>query len=190
MVSHSSHVEKKRSLGTDFNSFGILVLGRLLGGVSTSLLYSVFDTWLIRSHNDAQLKQYLGKSFTVAAYGKSLIAIVAGFVADQAAGQGKVHAIYGGGLNVGGYLNTIDVALCTSLLCGFLAYVMWEENFGDTDSSSHVERCDAHWYDGLKIAFQTTVRSTDILLCGIISSLYEGSMYVRSCAWVLVLLRV
>ena len=33
-----------------FKDFGVLMLGRLLGGISTSLLFSVFDAWLIRSH--------------------------------------------------------------------------------------------------------------------------------------------
>ena len=31
-----------------FTSFSILMLGRLLGGVSTSLLFSVFETWLVK----------------------------------------------------------------------------------------------------------------------------------------------
>ena len=32
------------------------------------------------------------------------------------------------------------------------------------------------WYDGLKNALTTTLRNRDILLCGIISSFFEGSM--------------
>mmetsp|Transcript_14037 Transcript_14037/g.21647 ORF Transcript_14037/g.21647 Transcript_14037/m.21647 type:complete len:170 (-) Transcript_14037:2-511(-) len=34
-----------------FNDFKILMLGRLLGGIATSLLFSVFEAWLIRSHS-------------------------------------------------------------------------------------------------------------------------------------------
>ena len=29
------------------NSYSVLMVGRLLGGVATSLLYSVFDAWMI-----------------------------------------------------------------------------------------------------------------------------------------------
>ena len=33
------------------NSYSVLMLGRLLGGVATSLLFSVFDAWMINEHN-------------------------------------------------------------------------------------------------------------------------------------------
>jgi MFS transporter, MFS domain-containing protein family, molybdate-anion transporter len=33
-----------------FNSFSILLVGRLLGGVSTSILFSAFETWMVHEH--------------------------------------------------------------------------------------------------------------------------------------------
>lgn len=33
------------------NSYSVLMLGRLLGGIATSLLFSVFDAWMINEHN-------------------------------------------------------------------------------------------------------------------------------------------
>ena len=33
-----------------FNSYWILMLGRLMGGISTSILYSAFETWMIHEH--------------------------------------------------------------------------------------------------------------------------------------------
>ena len=41
----------------------------------------------------------------------------------------------------------------------------------------------ATWYDGLKNAFIAAVRSRDIWLCGVISSLFEGSMYIFVFMW-------
>lgn len=152
------------------------MLGRLLGGVATSLLFSVFDAWLIRSHADAQLKQYLGKSFSWAAYGNSIVAIIAGLVANRAASSFKMSPI-SEGIYAGGYLTPFDIALVSLILCGFFAATTWEENYGETSSSANSGRT-VNWHDGLKNAFVTTIRSTDILLCGIISSLFEGSMYV------------
>jgi hypothetical protein len=32
------------------------MIGRLLGGIATSLLFSVFEAWLIRAHADANIK--------------------------------------------------------------------------------------------------------------------------------------
>ena len=34
-----------------FNDFYILMAGRLLGGVATSILYSAFESWVIFEHN-------------------------------------------------------------------------------------------------------------------------------------------
>lgn len=150
------------------------MLGRLLGGVATSLLFSVFDAWLIRSHNDLELKQYLGKSFSWAAYGNSLVAILAGLVANNVAGAVKMFPLTDG-MYAGGYLGPFDLALLALVTCGFLAATTWDENYGESEGSDDRK---ANWHDGLKNAFTTTLRSTDILLCGIISSLFEGSMYV------------
>jgi MFS family permease len=34
-----------------FSNFQILLLGRLLGGISTSLLFTVFEAWMVSQHN-------------------------------------------------------------------------------------------------------------------------------------------
>lgn len=158
------------------------MLGRLLGGVSTSLLFSVFEAWLIRAHADAKLKHMLGKSFSYAAYGNSVIAIVAGLIANKAASLTKMVPIVPPNLlYVGGYLSPFDVALVALIACGFAAFTMWEENFGNdgSEDDGDSEKKETHWYDGLQSALTTTLRSQDILLCGIISALFEGSVSVQ-----------
>jgi predicted MFS family arabinose efflux permease len=165
-----------------FNQFGILMLGRLLGGVATSLLFSVFEAWLIRAHADANLKHYLGKSFSWAAYGNSVIAIVAGLFANKASSTFEMIAIREDSIFMGGYLNPFDMALLALIACGVLAASSWEENYGASESSADDPR-DGQFYDGLKNAFTTTIRSTDICLCGTISSLFEGSMYIFVFMW-------
>ncbi|KAL7581769.1 hypothetical protein ACA910_022303 [Epithemia clementina (nom. ined.)] len=158
------------------------MLGRLLGGIATSLLFSVFEAWLIRSHNDAGLKNFIGKSFSWAAYGNSVIAILAGLVANEATKALPMIAIKEQALYMGGYLNPFDFALLALVLCGLLVMSLWEENYGDS-SSTKSDEGSAQWYDGLRSAFVTTIRSQDILLCGAISSLFEGSMYIFVFMW-------
>ena len=168
--------------GTDFKSFHILLLGRWLGGIATSLLFSVFEAWLIRSHSDAGLKNYIGKSFSWAAYGNSVIAIFAGLIANQVASALPMTAIKEETLYIGGYLNPFDLALVCLVLCGLCALSFWEENYGDTGSVKS-DTGGTQWYDGLRSAFVTAIRSQDILLCGAISSLFEGSMYIFVFMW-------
>lgn len=156
------------------------MLGRLLGGVSTSLLYSVFDAWLIRSHSDADLpKSLLSKSFSAAAFGNSVIAIVAGLVGNKIADTPMIQVA--GNFYVGRFLNPFDLAILALVLCGLGALFLWEENYGhnDTESDEKVDegKGEGKWYSGLKDAFITTTRNRDIMLCGIISALFEGSMY-------------
>lgn len=159
------------------------MLGRLLGGIATSLLFSIFEAWLIRSHADANVKHMLGKSFSWAAYGNSVVAIFAGLLANNAANQFGMISIQEGFIYAGGYLNPFDIALAALCLCGFFAATLWEENFGESTSNDSHGRDAAKWYDGLKNAFFTTIRSADIYLCGIISSLFEGSMYIFVFMW-------
>jgi hypothetical protein len=159
------------------------MLGRLLGGVSTSLLFSIFEAWLIRAHADHGIKSYLGKSFGWAAYGNSVIAIIAGLVANKAASIADMFPIVGDSMFAGGYLSPFDIALCALLVCAGLALTTWEENYGESSSS---QEKDFKWYDGLKNAFTTTIRSQDILLCGLISSLFEGSMYSKSVSVIMI----
>jgi MFS family permease len=171
-----------------YKNFHILMLGRLLGGVATSLLFSVFDSWLIRAHADAGVKSYLSKSFSAAAYGNSLVAIGAGLVANKAASSTDLLPFFADKESedalfyMGGYLNPFDIALLTLIICGFLAATTWEENYGDNkadgDESSKNDDDgrgkDQPWYGALKTAYTTTLRSRDIFLCGAVSSFFEG----------------
>ena len=164
---------------TDFKDFYILLIGRLLGGIATSLLFSIFEAWLIRAHADAKLKSWISKSFTWAAYGNSIIAIAAGLLANHAAESTSMTPVVEGVMYVGGYLEPFDIALVVSLACGLAAMQLWEENYGE-ETIDDTERTSPKWYDGLRTAFTATVRSPEIFLCGSVISLFEGSMYVST----------
>jgi MFS transporter, MFS domain-containing protein family, molybdate-anion transporter len=169
----------------DFKDYGILMLGRLLGGVSTSLLFSVFEAWLIRAHSDADLpKQCLSKSFSWAAFGNSVVAILAGLVANKIAHVGPMIPVTGL-VYKGGYLNPFDLALGALTLCAIGAQFLWEENYGEMDNNEDATNGKGRgkWYGGLRNAWTTTIRSRDVFLCGMISSLFEGSMYIFVFMW-------
>lgn len=153
------------------------MIGRLLGGVCTSLLFSTFEAWLIRSHADAQLKSYVGKSFSWAAFSNSIVAILSGLLANKAAESVELTAVQEEFLYIGGYLGPFDMALVTSALTAVAAAFLWHENYGDRTGGNKTGQ-NAEWYEGLMSAYTTMIRSQDIVLCGIISSLFEGSMYV------------
>ena len=63
-----------------------LMLGRFLSGVSTSLLFSVFESWMVCEHfkNGFDASQ-LGDTFAFATFGNGMVAVIAGLVANYAA---------------------------------------------------------------------------------------------------------
>ena len=155
-----------------------MLIGRLLGGIATSLLFSIFEAWLIRAHADSKLKNWLSKSFTWAAYGNSIIAIAAGLIANHAAENSEMRPVFKEHVYVGGYLEPFDIALVLSFVCCLAAMQLWEENYGEESKDDAERGASSKWYDGLRNAFTATMRSHEILLCGLVISLYEGSMYV------------
>lgn len=168
-----------------FKNFSVLMLGRLLGGVATSLLFSVFDSWLIRSHAEAGVSSCLSKSFALAQYGNSIIAIVAGLLANKAADLTKLVPVYKGGdmLYQGGFLAPFDIAFGALCICGILAATLWDENYGEENKSEETSKKNAHWYDSFVSALFTTIKSKEILFTGLICSLFEGSMYIFVFMW-------
>lgn len=133
----------------------------------------------------------MGKSFSYAQYGNSLIAIIAGQIANRAASYAEFKPTTpDSGFYTGGYLGPFDVSLVLLIICGILAAYLWEENYGGGCKSSEDEGSD-NWKNAdstaatgaLKGAFDATVRNPNILSCGIISSLFEGSMYIFVFMW-------
>jgi len=168
-----------------YKNFSILMIGRLLGGVATSLLFSVFEAWLIGAHASAGLMSHIGKAFSTAQYGNSIIAILAGQIANKAANHAEFKpSSEGSGFYIGGYLGPFDVSLVALILCGLLASAIWEENYGETPAGNDDdEKAKSSASGALKKAYYATMSNPDILSCGIISSLFEGSMYIFVFMW-------
>lgn len=92
-----------------------------------------------------------------------------------------MHAI-GSVFHMGGYLRPFDLALLASVACSVAALLFWEENYGEARASvSDAEKTRESIQSscgGFGTACTVTIRSREILLCGVVSSFYEASMYV------------
>ncbi|KAG9415361.1 hypothetical protein AC1031_008803 [Aphanomyces cochlioides] len=67
-------------------SFTVLAVGRILGGISTSLLFSAFESWMVTEHRRRKFHEsLLPSTFALASEGNGLVAILAGLVAQVAA---------------------------------------------------------------------------------------------------------
>jgi MFS family permease len=66
----------------------VLLLGRILGGLSTSLLFTAFESWMVSEHRKQGFpEELLAGTFSVASAGNGLMAIIAGLLAQRAAGN-------------------------------------------------------------------------------------------------------
>lgn len=69
-------------------SMPTLMVGRILGGLSTSLLFSAFESWMVSEHRKRNFSEsLLSSTFAITSWGNGLIAIGAGFLAQISSGN-------------------------------------------------------------------------------------------------------
>jgi MFS family permease len=139
------------------------MFGRLLAGIATSLLFSVFESWMVYEHNKAGYQQeQLSRTFALATVGNGVVAILSGVVANVLRDfWGPVAPFMG--------------ALAVLIIAMFLISTTWTENYGDSSRSV---------FEGFSDAFVRMKSNRNILLVGAIQSLFEGSMYTFVFLWV------
>ncbi|CAF3819022.1 unnamed protein product [Rotaria magnacalcarata] len=78
-----------------FPNFYILLVGRLLAGMATSILFSAFESWLVNEHRRRNFEpETLGIIFANAYFGNSVVAILSGIVAQLVANNfGYVYMV-------------------------------------------------------------------------------------------------
>jgi len=142
--------------------YWVLMIGRLLGGVATSLLFSVFESWMIASHfKNGFSDEQLGDTFTKAYFGNSIVAIAAGVIGGFAADNFGLVAPF-------------DVSMIMLIAGSSVVWATWSENYGDTKVDVTA---------GMATAWSHLTNDKKIWMVGISQSLFEGSMYTFVFMW-------
>ncbi|KAM0935127.1 putative molybdate-anion transporter, MFS transporter superfamily [Dioscorea sansibarensis] len=147
--------------------YKVLMVGRILGGIATSLLFSAFESWLVAEHNKRGFEpQWLSLTFSKAIFlGNGLVAIVAGLFANLLAD------------NLGfGPVAPFDAAACLLAIGMAIILSTWGENYGDPSESKDL-------LAQFKVAAMAIASDEKIALLGAIQSLFEGSMYTFVFLW-------
>jgi len=153
-------------LSTNFNW---LFIGRIFGGIATSMLFSTFESWYVYEHTERHgfPAEWIGLTFSITTFWNGLIAIIAGIISNVGAetlGFGPVAPFV--------------VALAPLVVCGVLIVHGWNENYGSRHNDFG-----SSCMEGARIIFSNQV----ILLLGIIQSLLESCMYIFVFLWTPVL---
>lgn len=147
--------------------YKILMIGRILGGIATSLLFSAFESWLVAEHFKRGFDpQWLSFTFSKAIFlGNGLVAIISGLFANTLAdtlGFGPV--------------SPFDAAACFLAIGMAIIFSTWTENYGDPSENKDL-------LTQFKGAATAIASDEKIALLGAIQSLFEGSMYTFVFLW-------
>lgn len=161
-----------------FKVYEVLMLGRILGGCATSLLFSAFDSWLVAEHEKRNFDSTkLNRAFSHAVYFNSVVAVACGLLGQFGSSwypQTQISPVLK--LYAGEYLIPFDIAFCFCALAAVLLWTTWTENFGiDTGGASATS--------SVLSALNLVVSNPSILAIGVVSSLFEASMYIFIFNW-------
>ena len=166
-----------------FDHFGLLMAGRVTGGLSTALLFTSFESWMVTQHRALGFSEaQLTRTNTLATIGNGVAAVAAGFLAQVA-------------MAWGGEIGPFQLAIALTIV-GLVAVAgTWEENYGnggDGDGDASVQAASRKGGggegegEGATVSKALTLIGADrsMLLAGLTQSLFEGAMYTFVFNWV------
>ena len=159
------------SSSTDYK---VLLLARIFGGASTSILYSTFESWYIGQHLSRYKlgSELIGDILTRSTLYNGLLAILAGIFSSVLADNFEF-----------GPLAPFVLAIPVSLLSGYSCMTLWHENLPGSNN-------DFNFVSSLSRSIDLLLFSKEnnrLLFLGASQSLYETVMYHFIFLWTPVL---
>eukprot|EP00580_Thalassiosira_gravida_P014322 CAMPEP_0201682318 /NCGR_PEP_ID=MMETSP0494-20130426/51558_1 /ASSEMBLY_ACC=CAM_ASM_000839 /TAXON_ID=420259 /ORGANISM="Thalassiosira gravida, Strain GMp14c1" /LENGTH=454 /DNA_ID=CAMNT_0048166075 /DNA_START=483 /DNA_END=1847 /DNA_ORIENTATION=- len=155
-----------------YNSFEVLLLGRVLGGVSTNLLFSAFESWMATEHRKRGFPdEWMARTYSECSIGNGATAILAGIFA-----QVLEDSL--------GHIGPFQGAIALTVLA-LVLILRWEENYGEPIKGRHET---STLYSQFKEGWGLVARDSRVLRIGLIQALSEGGIYTFVFMWVPTLL--
>lgn len=147
------------------SSFFWLFLGRVFGGISTSMLFSTFESWYVYEHTETHdfPTEWLSVTFSKATFWNGVLAINAGVFSN----------IFAETLDFGP-VAPFMLSIPFLLVAGLIITQIWRENYGNQKIDLR-RSC----MEGLR----TILFQENILYLGIVQSLFEANMYIFVFQW-------
>ncbi|KAH6637691.1 hypothetical protein C7974DRAFT_432560 [Boeremia exigua] len=153
----------------------VLFLGRVLGGICGTLLWSVFESWLVAEFNQLMLEDtnaVLSGIFSAMTILNSLVAICAGILAEWLVGL----------------VGTAKAPFLASIGCLCVAFAaisrFWGENYGASrrgasENAALLQQEEAESaVNTTKSTLRYIFRDTNILVLALVSCFFEGSLFL------------
>lgn len=144
----------------------VLYMGRLFGGLATTLLYSVFDAWTISAHRKLQLatdEMSLKETFRNMTLVNSIVAICSGVMSDLLVKRG------------GSCLLPFAAGQVSCLAAFVSIWLLWDENCGISSSySSSTPSMSQVCHSSAKVK---------LVVLSLAICFFEGAMYLFVFFW-------
>lgn len=155
-----------------YDDFATLMVGRVLGGISTNLLFSAFESWMTTQHRHLGFPEsWLQTTYSNMSIGNGAMAIFAGIVAQVLEDNF-------------GHIGPFQGAVALTTLALFLI-LGWDENYGESQKGEHES---SSLYHQFKEGWKATLQDSKIWRIGLTQALSEGAMYTFVFMWVPTLL--
>lgn len=155
-----------------YNSFNTLLLGRVLGGVSTNLLFSAFESWMATEHRKRGFPEaWMARTYSECSVGNGASAILAGILAQV------LEDSFG---HIGPFQGAIALTVLALVLI-----LRWEENYGEAREGGHES---SSLYTQFADGWKLVASDSKVLRIGLIQAFSEGGIYTFVFMWVPTLL--
>ena len=150
-------------------NYAILIFGRILGGISTSLLFTAFDAWYLYEHTQTHSfpSEWVAATFAKATLYNSVISVVAGILANTITEWMRF-----------GPVAPFVLAIPFLITAGILIQLTWDENYGGKQLKV-IQPC--------MESLRYIVTNNRVMLIGTVTSLFESAMYIFVFLWTPVL---
>jgi len=150
-----------------YSSFLLLMVGRILGGISYSILFTSFDSWLIAEHNRRGFpSEWLNQTFQFATVCNGLAAIAAGQIGSWV--RDSFDSL----------VAPFDAAIAFLAMAAVIISISWGENRGGSNSAQSVGT-----ESKLKMALTLLGNDPRFIVLGLIQSFFEAAMYIVVFMW-------
>lgn len=142
--------------------FRILLAGRVCGGLSTALMCSAFEGWMVTEHKKRGYPEALLKrTFSLASMGNGLVAVLAGVLAELMC-------------DWRGHIGPFQLAIALTCMAVPLIWC-WPENHGNRD---------VRWQENISQGLSCLTSDRKVAGLGLVSALFEGAMFTFVFMWV------
>ncbi|KAJ3397181.1 Molybdate-anion transporter [Lobulomyces angularis] len=153
--------------------FTILMIGRITGGIATSLLFSVFEAWMVSEfYSRGFNEELLSDIFSWQTFLNGLVAIVSGVFANT------IVDFFGKGAS--GYVAPFMAAIVVLCISFFVISTTWKENYGK-ESTGNLPSSSGN--SSMMDSFRVIKNDFTIFAIGSMQCFFEGAMYTFVFMW-------